>query len=72
MAVKKAKEDADFFVDWAVTQSVRHNGEDYQVGEMISLTEKESHVLLELGAIGIGGYLKNEANAETPPESGAV
>ncbi len=54
MATKKIKkgasEDTEDFV--AVTP-IRHNGEDYQIGEIITLTEKDGVPLLALGVIKI-------------------
>ena len=70
MATKKSKEEADFTVDWIVLQSIRHNGDDYQAGDSIALTEKESASLLELDVIGAGvSEISVESETDkTPPE----
>jgi hypothetical protein len=54
MATKKIKkgvsEDTEDFV---VVTPIKHNGEDYQIGEIIALTERDGVPLLALGAIKV-------------------
>lgn len=71
MAAKKNKkgviEDA---ADFIVAQPIKHNGEDYQVGEIITLTEKDGVPLLELGVIKVDNedWGDGELSIETKTE----
>lgn len=63
----KVKEDT---IEFITVNPVKHDGEDYQVGEIIALTEKDSTALLELGVIKEVGV--ESASNEAQQESEAV
>jgi len=74
---KKTKKATEDTVEFVVIKPVKHNGEDYQVGEIIELTEKDGVPLLELGVINVDdedwdeGELSSETKAgidESNPE----
>lgn len=59
MATKKNKKGAiEDTANFIVIEPIKHDGEDYQVDEIIALTEKEAAPLLGLGVIIDIGAIK--------------
>ena len=45
------KKEVESVVEFITTEPLKHNGVDYQVGETVTLTEKDAITLIELEVI---------------------